>query len=212
MQILLQLRIMSVTSNNPFDRQAENLSIDLSNEIVARRSAWIQKEKIQTKNENLEYMASPNFFTSISLAIEYFILSKNGLLKIQKENSTIELGQVQRNQISDLYFLSRNIIWWDSLLYYIWNHNKIDLEKCSHFITQTSKMIVTPQQLSTSLIFTIKELGSQNIIEIIKTTNIKKITLEEITRCHDCCHLNHSDCGINYHKNPGECFIICLEK
>jgi len=203
---------MSTTSNNPFDRQPDNLSIDLTNEIVARRSAWIQKEKIQTKNENLDYMASPNFFTSISLAMEYFILSKNNLLKIQKENSTIELGQVQRNQISDLYFLSRNIIWWDSLLYYIWNHNKIDLEKCSHFITQTSKMIVTPQQLSTSLIFTIKELGSQSIIEIIKTTNVKKVTLEEITRCHDCCHLNHSDCGINYHKNPGECFLICLER
>jgi len=88
----------------------------------------------------------------------------------------------------------------------------MDLKRCSTFITERTGIVITPEQLSTSLAFSVTQIQNKSIIQILNTTTITKAKLDNAGDCMLCCNQNYCECGIYYDEDKTDCFDRCLEE
>jgi hypothetical protein len=169
----------------------------------------ISDEAIQT----LKKLLSHKSFINMSIGLENIILRKNNLLRQHTIDSSLLLNNAvtERNKIADLYLLTRNFIWWSSLVFYLSNNRKeFDLERCTQFIQTYSGTYLSQDQLSSSLILIVAPYNFR-AIDLIQTTTI---TLQDAIMtgyCSDCC--TNSRCREkNFPSStPHTCYDKCME-
>jgi hypothetical protein len=163
-------------------------------------------------NKRLKHLMSPQIFLDVSINLEYKVFRDNNLLREHDLSNSLLFKETsdKRSKISELYYLSRNSIWWSSLIYYLFiGKSDFNLKYCIDFIETYSGRVLTVGELSASLILIVPQLKDQKPINLIRTTDLVLADVLKSGDYIDCC--KDYECRMTVAESEQECFSKCME-